>query len=785
VGGFLKEDYGKAIDYLKRADALNAPDSSAGLSLAALYMRLGKVKEARAQLSSLLEKKPSDKKALTMLAYIQTSNNERDQALETYDIILKDHPTDLEALYKKGMLYVDKGRLDEADKIADKLTQGYPKMAEGYRLKGLVTFHKKDYAEAVSHLQKSITLQPNLGAYYVLGMSHYLRNEPEQALSELQKALDIDQSLFQARVLMSTILLSKNRVDSAIAEIKKVIEKNDRLAVAHNILGNAYLAKGMYDEGMSELDRAIELDPELVDARMKKGLMDLAKGRQGEAESEFRAAVKAAPELLNTRYILAAHYLKQKNNPKALQVIKEGITGKKEDALLYNMMSAILLSDGKAAEAVDALKKAKAANPDYLASYYNQAIYDTTRGEFDKAIAEYGEVLKKDPKNVRALLNIATLYGVKGNNSESLSYFMKAKETKDPGAYLALAKHYMAGKETKKAIGVLDEAIEADPKNAGAIELKGKIYASEKKYKDALKTFGELERLNADRALMLIVSTHMAMGEPRKAMDKLNDKINENPKSAELIVELAKVHLAAKDPDGAMEQARKLIAMRPDASEAYMVVAMVYESKGDLDSAMKELRKGFDVDKDGFAAGVMLGDIYVRKGDLPKALKTYEEVSKRNAGYAPALFSQGMVYERMGKKKEAVGSYREVVRRSAKYVPAMNNLAYLYAEGYGSKEEALALATQAYRLDPNSVSIMDTLGYALVKNGRHDDARKILDRSVALAPDNPVIRYHAALAYSGLGDKKKSIEHLEKALSHEGFPEATRAKELLQKLRKS
>ena len=447
------------------------------------------------------------------------------------------------------------------------------------------------------------------------------------------------------------------------------------------------------------------------------------------------------------------------------------------------MMAAIHLSQGKAAEAIEVLGKAKAADPDYSASYFNIAIIASTRGEFDKAISEYSEVLKKEPGNVGAMLNIAALLDVMGKDSEALGYYMKAKATKDPSAYMALAKHHLKNKDTKKALAVLDEAVKENPKNTAALETKGRIHVAEKNYKDALKVFEEVEAIDAERGLPFIVGTYMAMGEPKKAMGKLNEKLNADPKRADLIVELAKVHIAVKDYDGAMENAKKLVSMRPDASEGYMVVAAVHESKGDLASAMKELRKGFDVDKDGYAAGVMLGDLYARKGDLATALKTYGEVRKRNPGYVPAIFSQGIVHDMTGRKKEAVASYREVLSKSGNHVPALNNLAYLCAEGFCSKEEALKLAVTAYRLDPGNGSILDTFGYALVKNGRHDDARKVLDRSLELN-DNPSVRYHAALAYSGLGDTKKAVEYLEKAVAKGNFPDAEKAKQLLAKLRK-
>jgi len=122
------------------------------------------------------------------------------------------------------------------------------------------------------------------------------------------------------------------------------------------------------------------------------------------------------------------------------------------------------------------------------------------------------------------------------------------------------------------------------------------------------------------------------------------------------------------------------------------------------------------------------------------------------------------------------------LKKSENFTPALNNLAYLYAENYGSKEEALELAMRDYRQDPANPAIMDTLGYVLVKNGRAEDAGKLLEKAVTLLPGNASVCYHLALAYQKLGKKDEAIDFLRKALESEEFPEVKEARSLLGKL---
>src|SRR5512137_2881907 len=113
-----------------------------------------------------------------------------DKALEIYRTIQTINASETLAAYKAGIIYIEKAELDKADKIADDLLSRFPKRADGYRLKGLVSYHRKNYAEALNQLQSSIKIAPSLEAYHFLGLSYYNRGELESALSQFRKILD-------------------------------------------------------------------------------------------------------------------------------------------------------------------------------------------------------------------------------------------------------------------------------------------------------------------------------------------------------------------------------------------------------------------------------------------------------------------------------------------------------------------------------------------------------------------------------------------------------------------
>ena len=720
------------------------------LKLAGVFANQKKTEQAKELLTGFIKEKPTEARAYFMLAQLELSQGHKEKALKVYQDLAVVDPKNPAPVYKIGVLSNDMGHPDKADAIADDLMKRFPKRGEGYRLKGMLYYVKKNYPEAITSLQKSIQMQPVVEAFYYLGMSMYMRKEYEGALSQFRTILDRTPDAAQVRLMVAMIYLAQQRLDDSIAELQKVLKDNDRNALAHNMLGNAYMAKGMFAEGMRELNRATDLDPKLVDAYLKKGIYHLSTGNLKETESDLKTALQVAPDVLNNRLILSAYYLRLKNFDKAVAVLKEGLTKTKADAALYNNIASVMFMQKKNAEGLEYLQKAKEIDPAFLNTYFNTATWYATNGEQEKAIAEFKAVLQKDPQNLKALLTLAAYYESKGSDGETLAYFAKAIETKNPSAYVALANFYMKKKQSDKALDMIDGAIKSMPKNPDLLELKGRIYLADKKTKEAIGVFEQVEAINAERGILLKIQTYVSGKEFARAAD----------------------------------EARRLIEVKPKSARGYMILAEIYEAQGNRDRAIDELKKGVRADSANTAALIQLGYTFARKKDYPQAMATFEEVLRKDPkASAPALFGLGSMYEEQGKKQEALKKYRESLERSPAYVPALNNLASLYADGIGGKPaEGLVMAEKAVKSEPNNPNVLDTYGYLLLKNGRVAEARKILERVSSILPGNPTVNYHLALAYRDSGDRAQAISRVNKALEAGRFQEETQARQLLAEL---
>ncbi len=744
----LKNNVADAEKFLRQAIATKPSLTSAKVQLAVLLASDKRMADSRKIVDDILAADPKNLKANYLLAEMATVSGNHAQAVEVYRRIASFHPGDSQALYRAGLIHMEKGEMDKAERIAKHLTEKFPKRGEGNRLTGLIQYKKKNYQDAITSLQSSIRQGPSLEALYFLGLSFYENGDLESALSQFRRVLDYNPSFNRARLLSAMILLQQRRVDDVIPEAIKIIQSDEKNALAHNLLGSAYMAKGMYDEGMKELARATELDPKLVDAHLKKGMYLIGSGKISQAETELATAVRVAPEVLNTRLVLATYHLSRGDSEKAIAVCREGLTGGKNDAALYNFMGRAMLASNKPADGARYLEKAKVADPAFYPAYFNLATFHAVSGKYDRSLAEYDAVLRMQPDNLRAMLSSAAILQLKGADGQAVAMYERAKKTRQPAAFQALTTYYLKKNDLGRALSTLDEGIKAVPRNVAMLEMKARVLLGNKDYKAAIRTLDELEAVAAAKALPLKVSAYIMQ----------------------------------KDFARAEEQARRIISMQPRSAFGHIVMASVHEGRNNLPRAIDAVRAGMQADPRDPQAAMLLGGLHMRQKDTASAMAAYDEALKRSPGYAPAYYAKGSLYELSGKTKEAVANYRTAIARAGNHVPSLNNLSYLYAQGLGSPKEALQLAVAAYKLEPGNPAVMDTLGLALLKNGRAKEARPLLEKSATLLPMNPNVAYHLALAYRGTGDQAKAVVEVRRALAMGDFREAAAARALLAEL---
>ncbi|MFP5221197.1 MAG: XrtA/PEP-CTERM system TPR-repeat protein PrsT [Acidobacteriota bacterium] len=697
----------------EKALAMAANRDKSRLGLAETYFKRNLIEQARREIDLMLQNSPQNQAALHMLAQIQTINNEDDAVIATYGKIGAAHPTDLKARYMEAFLRLAKKRdLDYAQSVATRLIADFPKSPEGYKLKGLVFLTKNEGTLALDPLLSANKIRPDVDTNLFLAQAYLGLGNLETAVSHLQTVLTARPELDGPRRMLASIYLRQNRLDDAISETQKVFERSPMDQAGQRIMADALVAKKEYDKGLELFTKLSEGEGAPSEVFLKRGMLLAMKGDNKAAEADLRKAVELADKALEPRIYLSSFLAEKGRIDEAVDVLGDRVSERPGEALSYNAMAKLRLRQGRLNTAIELLEKARQADPKVLITYYNLAALEASGGRFDKAAAQFEAALAVAPDDQRALAGAAGTWEALGDLAKAQAFLERAAANRNPQASLMLAGFFIRRSENAKALAVVDGMLETYPKETRGWIMKSQLHAMAGEQDKVLAALARLESVNQRLALL----------------------------------ERAKFYLSVKKPEQAIEVAQKLRDMDPRSGDFSLPLAEIQELTGKAEAAKATLRGVLRDDPSNPRLYISLANMEARSKNTKEAIAVLDKGMAAGLDSATGSAMKGAIYQQMGEMKAAQEQYENALRFQERQPLALNNLAMIYADQAGSAPRALEMAVRAYTIDSNSPAVLDTLGYALLKNGRAKEAVAALERADKMASGNPEITKHLNMA---------------------------------------
>jgi tetratricopeptide (TPR) repeat protein len=305
------------------------------------------------------------------------------------------------------------------------------------------------------------------------------------------------------------------------------------------------------------------------------------------------------------------------------------------------------------------------------------------------------------------------------------------------------------------------------PDLRSAAILLAAAYGSLDRFDDATVVLQEQARLapqdpQAQAALGLTFRRAKRNAEARQAFEKAAQLA---PDDLAILNQLVELDLLDKHFDAARQRVRRQFQKNPDAPVAHFLDGRILSAEGKWDSAETEAKKAIQLDPNFSSAYNLLIQAYLATNKLPQAVSQLEALLSKNPNDKSALMTLGLLYEQMKDYPKERDAYEKLLAINPDFVPALNNLAYLYTERLDDLNKAYDLARKAHDLQPQDVSVADTLGWVLYKRGDYQQALTILQESAEKAPDNPEIQFHLGMTAYMMGQTDLAKVALKKAAS--------------------
>lgn len=171
--------------------------------------------------------------------------------------------------------------------------------------------------------------------------------------------------------------------------------------------------------------------------------------------------------------------------------------------------------------------------------------------------------------------------------------------------------------------------------------------------------------------------------------------------------------------------------------------------------------------------------LLAQNGDTKGALATLDEALKKYPDAVDLRFARVFQLESSDRVNEAVQELRKIVADRPGDPVALNALGYTLVDRTRHHREGLELIEQALKQTPDNGAVLDSMGWALHRLGRNEEALEYLEHSKRRISD-PEVEAHIGAVLIALGRKDEARDVLMRAI--ERYPDNDKLKERLQEL---
>lgn len=260
-----------------------------------------------------------------------------------------------------------------------------------------------DVDPVLQQLNQQILVNSDQPEVYLARAEYYHQNGSfEQAVADLQKALQKDSTHLNSMHLLADVYLDYYQSKEAIATLEKAATIYPRNILTLLKKSEFHLILKQYEESMATIDQILRLDPTNAEAFFMFGQNFLEQGDTARAINSFQTAVESDPELLDAWIKLGQLQSAMGNTLIAEKYYDSGIAVNPENVLVRHAKADYLADQHKLTEAIAVYRDIIAIDPDYEDAYFNSGLIYLDMDSIPQAYERFDICLQVSPLHIRA-----------------------------------------------------------------------------------------------------------------------------------------------------------------------------------------------------------------------------------------------------------------------------------------------------------------------------------------------------------------------------------------------
>lgn len=404
-----------------------------------------------------------------------------------------------------------------------------------------------------------------------------------------------------------------------------------------------------------------------------------------------------------------------------------------------------------------------------MESFLN-GIQAESKGDYARAILEYQDALKLDPKP-GIYYQLAKNYFFINKLPLALQNAKKSVELDSANIeYLNLLQEiYTAAKQNASAIETLEKIINIDSSQINAYYKLARLHENQRPLK-AIEVYEKLLKIigNEWSVLVRVAELYERLGMIDKSISSIEELLALDPGNTALQKLLIDFYVRNKQFDKAVENIEDIIRFYPDDLDARERKAQIFIELGEWDKASHEYDFIMQQPEVEFDIKVRIGAAYFTASFkdttlLPVAKKFFERIDKDSSDWQVKMYL-GVIAIREHNDSVGVEYFNSVTEMAPWNPEGWIRLGGILFDNR-QYEEATEVLSRGVEKFPEDFTINLILGISYAQIDKHKEAKQYLKKAVSVNPNDVTALSSYGYTLSRLNEGTEAISYLKKALA--------------------
>lgn len=236
--------------------------------------------------------------------------------------------------------------------------------------------------------------------------------------------------------LLGASLIRQQKPKEAEHTLSRAVRIYSDFSRAHEGLAEALIMQGRLSEALEALERAAELEPGSASIRMKKAKVLTGMGRDDDATREIEESFKLTPH--REDLVRGLNLQRMGNVREAEQVYRDVLLKDPSNVDALRLLAGVAMRAKQWGDAEMLLERALEIAPDYFQGWMDIGMARQEQDKTEGAIEAYRTVIRLKPNKPHGYTSAGTIYAMIGEHDQAMELLQQAVEI-DPGNFGALS----------------------------------------------------------------------------------------------------------------------------------------------------------------------------------------------------------------------------------------------------------------------------------------------------------------------------------------------------------